>query len=551
MTTATFVTAPANRFAVDAGRRVIEGLVAPYGVPTRRVSRRADGSDAALMFAPSSLQTPADLTRLKLLRDHDPARAVGKAVAAEQRPDGLWVRFSVARGAAGDEALALAGDGVLDGLSVGVDYGDDDFTDEATAARVRRVNRADVREVSLCAMPSFDDARVTRVAASQGATRMPEPAAANAPEPTAAATTATVIEHDHAAPPATRFTIAELGQARELFAGPSSSGNGDLERPRIVDPTRPNGHAAPDPAAGLPRGGVPPLMPNRAQLAELTRAFNDRQPCRITCEHEPAETFATITTATSHNKTRDTLPVRALNPLRIADLVGMPVQDVGYAGEAAFPVFGAGTPPGVTAEGGAKPEFSAVTPGSAIPGVLASWTDVTAQLQSIDGFEQKLRNKLARLIALGENERMRAIVAGTAGLPVQAFVAGDQAVQILRAGATIEAAVGVRPDLMLFNPSDTLAIFGTSVSNAWPAEIAELSMKVFGMISLPMSTQPAGFVLVGAWAACSQFVSGQGLVYMVDPYTQMKNNVVTIMGEEAMSLGVEEVTGFTSVDIIV
>ena len=59
--------------------------------------------------------------------------------------------------------------------------------------------------------------------------------------------------------------------------------------------------------------------------------------------------------------------------------------------------------------------------------------------------------------------------------------------QILRAAAGIEA-INVRPTCMLFNPADTAALFGTAVSSAFPSEIAELSVQVFGMIGLPMST---------------------------------------------------------------
>jgi HK97 family phage major capsid protein len=99
-----------------------------------------------------------------MLNDHDNAQAIGRGVSLVSTDLGLEVKFRIARGAEGDKALALAADGVRDGLSVGIDFTDDGFEMDGDVYSVRQ---AALREVTLTAMPAYDDARVTSVAASQ------------------------------------------------------------------------------------------------------------------------------------------------------------------------------------------------------------------------------------------------------------------------------------------------------------------------------------------------------------------------------------------------
>jgi HK97 family phage prohead protease len=147
-------------FTVDTERRTIEGLALPYG-------KTASKYGVSFLFEPGSLHW-SDPGRVKLLRDHDYRQPLGKATELTDTPRGLKVKFHVAPGAAGDEALALASHGTLDGLSVGVDFdmAADTVPDEKNKGTVR-VRRADLRETSLTAMPAFDDARVSKVRAQR------------------------------------------------------------------------------------------------------------------------------------------------------------------------------------------------------------------------------------------------------------------------------------------------------------------------------------------------------------------------------------------------
>lgn len=145
---------PAATFAVDAESRTILGLAVPWGKVARSKGRK-------FRFLPGSL-TWSEVGRVKLLRDHDYSQALGKALALDADDAGLWARFKVATGPKGDEALTLAAEGVLDGLSIGVD----DIEGTQGKDGVFEVSRAVLREISQCAVPSFDDSRVTSIAAS-------------------------------------------------------------------------------------------------------------------------------------------------------------------------------------------------------------------------------------------------------------------------------------------------------------------------------------------------------------------------------------------------
>lgn len=147
-------------FAVDVPKRTITGLAVPW-------NKIARSGWARWKFAPNSLFW-SDVARVKMLRDHDFSQAVGVATALQNGVDGLVATFKIARGDEGDKVLSLADDGVLDGLSIGVwfDGEADEWQPDPTEETVRLVRRGTLREISITALPSFDDARITSVTAS-------------------------------------------------------------------------------------------------------------------------------------------------------------------------------------------------------------------------------------------------------------------------------------------------------------------------------------------------------------------------------------------------
>lgn len=162
----------AATFRVDTEKRTISGMVVPWG-------KIANNGEAKWRFDKGSLYW-VDEARVKLNLYHDHTQAMAKAVRLQPVAAGLDATFKVARGAEGDRALSLAEDGVLDGFSIEIDFEEGDgWTPDAADKSVRRVVRAKLRGVALTAMPAFDDARVSAVAASLDQRKEPT----MAPEP--------------------------------------------------------------------------------------------------------------------------------------------------------------------------------------------------------------------------------------------------------------------------------------------------------------------------------------------------------------------------------
>ncbi len=314
-----------------------------------------------------------------------------------------------------------------------------------------------------------------------------------------------------------------------------------------------------DQANGTPAGPgdqVPPLMPSRAQLDQVRSMMTGESP------HPVRFTTVQARQAGEHNRAVVTMatdagqPVQAMGPRplpeprRIATAAVLPVERVEGTTGVTFPVFGSGTA-GVAAENAAKTEYDNIAPGTATPQVVNAFTDFTRQLALSHGaFEQRLRSKLARLVAAREDVLLQAKVMATAGIQTQAFVAGNQASQVLIGAAKVENAVGVAPDVALVNPADVGLLLGAGLANTPPAELAQLDLQLWGMRLYVTSAQTAGFVLAGAWRASSRLVVGMDPTYLLDPYTGLKTNRITTLLEEAVDLAVEEPEGFISIDII-
>lgn len=176
--TVAFATAEtAAAFKVDTERRTITGLAVPWGSVAR-------SGWSNWKFAEGSLSW-SDVSRVKMLRDHDHGQPIGRATKLDATDAGLMATFKIARGAEGDRALELAEDGVLDGLSVGIDFVDgDEWQPDPSDESVRLVRRATLREVSITAMPAFDAARVASVTAMRnGDPNMSAPAEPQAQAP--------------------------------------------------------------------------------------------------------------------------------------------------------------------------------------------------------------------------------------------------------------------------------------------------------------------------------------------------------------------------------
>jgi HK97 family phage prohead protease len=265
-----FVDLPMRSFSVDRATRTIKGIALPYGVYTEKYGLK-------LRFAKNALKWGSDVSRVKMLRDHDVASAVGRAVRLANTGGALEVEFKIGRGPAGDEALALADDGVIDGLSVGVDFTDADVKVNPKDPNDWTVMRADLREVSLTALPAFDDARVTQVAASLtgGITMEPCSICGQQHAPGVACQTAPPTPAPAAAPAGITLTAEQFSQ---LLARPAPA------------PAAPAVPAGPE-----PRTPVNPTRGTLALVAEPAPYRFDRQGNLRPGSHEfSADLFAAL-----------------------------------------------------------------------------------------------------------------------------------------------------------------------------------------------------------------------------------------------------------------
>lgn len=298
----------------------------------------------------------------------------------------------------------------------------------------------------------------------------------------------------------------------------------------------------------------PKIAPSREESAELWRAAQEMRSVRVALD--PVHTRAAVTTTETGVTAQALAQQQPREPRRLALAAGLPVQRVSGVEQAKYPVFGAGAAD-VAAEGALKPEYAAITPGATPPQLISVWTDVTLQVRSTwPGFDTALRNKLARLIAVREDALLVSTVLGTAGIQTldhsaqTGMAPGDS---LLEAAALVVGSdVSAEPNVVVINPADVRRIFGQSVGMSGEFPENALRLRLHGMTCYVSSAVTAGTALVGAWRESSWFLSGalagmHGVVYMVDATSQMKNNIATLLGEEAAGIAVTEPAGFVNV----
>ena len=140
--------------AGDNPTRTITGVAVPYG-ETATVS---DGTQ--VRFEQGAL--PVEGKAPKLFMYHDSSQPVGLVTERVNTEEGMMFAARISATAAGDEALTLALDGVLDSVSVGVNPTRFSYDDEGTMI----VTEAEWLELSLVPIPAFAGAVIENVLAS-------------------------------------------------------------------------------------------------------------------------------------------------------------------------------------------------------------------------------------------------------------------------------------------------------------------------------------------------------------------------------------------------
>jgi len=146
--------------AADTERRVIAGKIVPF----EEVGNTSVGK---VVFAKGSIDI-GDPGKVKMLMQHSPERPIGRMQKFNEEKDGIYASFKISASMQGQDALILAGEQLIDGLSVGVDV-----NKSVQKKEYLYVTSATLREVSLVESPAFTAAQVTKVAASENEAETP------------------------------------------------------------------------------------------------------------------------------------------------------------------------------------------------------------------------------------------------------------------------------------------------------------------------------------------------------------------------------------------
>ena len=140
------LTFSSNIEAVDNGeRRVIAGKIAPYG-------EVGNTSAGRVVFAENSINVP-EVSKVKLLMSHDNSKPVGRMQSITSNKSGLFGSFKVSASSRGSDAILLAQEKLMDGLSVGVEV-----EDSRQEKDYLLVLSATLKEVSLVESAAFQSA---------------------------------------------------------------------------------------------------------------------------------------------------------------------------------------------------------------------------------------------------------------------------------------------------------------------------------------------------------------------------------------------------------
>lgn len=214
--------------------RTISGKIVPVG--TGEIGSTSAGR---VVFENNSIELPADPKKVKLLNQHNTKDPRGRAIFFNEVPnDGIYATFSVSKSEKGTQSLIMAEEGLVSGLSVGVEV-----MKSKIKSGVMHVISSRILEVSLVTEPAFKSAQVIDVAAEETPEAVEEiqpteseQTVEQTPETVAAPVEAAAVE---AARPTVAVTnvrerIAPISSAEYLGASIKAA-LGDQDARRIVE----------------------------------------------------------------------------------------------------------------------------------------------------------------------------------------------------------------------------------------------------------------------------------------------------------------------------
>jgi HK97 family phage prohead protease len=147
----------ASSIECSEDRREISGKIVPVG--TGEIGNTNLG---AYTFAAGSIEI-TDPSKIKLLSQHDLKKPIGRMTASETRADGIYATFKLSRSTGGNDALIMAQENLVTGLSIGAEI----LSSKPSKDGHTVVTSARIKEVSLVTVPAFASSEILEIAAEE------------------------------------------------------------------------------------------------------------------------------------------------------------------------------------------------------------------------------------------------------------------------------------------------------------------------------------------------------------------------------------------------
>jgi HK97 family phage prohead protease len=147
----------ASSIECSEDRREISGKIVPLG--TGEIGKTNLG---AYTFESGSIEIE-DVSKIKLFSQHDMKKPIGRMTASETKEDGIYAIFKLSRSSAGTDALVMAQEGLVTGMSIGAEI----ISSKPSRDGHTVVTAAKLKEVSLVTEPAFKSAQVLEIAAEE------------------------------------------------------------------------------------------------------------------------------------------------------------------------------------------------------------------------------------------------------------------------------------------------------------------------------------------------------------------------------------------------
>jgi HK97 family phage prohead protease len=214
-------------------RREISGKIVPLG--TGEIGHTNLG---AYTFAAGSIEI-ADPSKIKLLSQHDLKKPIGRMTASETRADGIYATFKLSRSSGGNDALIMAQEGLVTGLSIGAEI----LASKPSKDGHTVVSSARLKEVSLVTVPAFASSEILEIAAEEvipveeNPQTESETAVENTPETVAAPVEAAAVEAARPTVTAMYYTNPRLNlnvTAGEYAKAQLNASRGDADARELI-----------------------------------------------------------------------------------------------------------------------------------------------------------------------------------------------------------------------------------------------------------------------------------------------------------------------------